>query len=97
VRRGAVERRLKSVGKRVRGLRDELRVIDEQLLHMADDEDSAGIRAIVSDSPEAGRDAREAGAHADALRRHRRHVLDTLADLEARQDELLDELSRRPD
>ena len=90
--RWRVERRLKTVAKRLRSLREEIRVIDEQLEQMTDDADSSGIRALVSDSPEAGRDAREASAHADAMRRHRTKVLEEITSLEQRQDELLDEL-----
>ena len=90
--RWLVERRLKSVAKRLRSLREEIRVIDEQLEQMADEADSTGLRALVSDSPEAGRDAREASAHADAMRRHRSKVVEEIASLERRQDELLDQL-----
>ena len=92
-----VEKRLKAATKRLRGLRDELGVIDEQLEQMADEADSAGVRALVSDSPEAGRDAREAQAHTDALRKHRAHVVEEIADLERKQDELLDQLSSARD
>jgi hypothetical protein len=47
----------------------------------------------VSDNPEASIEAREAGAHAGAMRRHRAHVIDEIASLERRQDELLDQLA----
>jgi hypothetical protein len=95
--RRLVERRLRAITKRLRSLRDEIRVIDDQLAHLADDADDAGIRALVSETPGAGSEYRQAQAHADAMRAHRTHVLTTIADLEAKQDELLDQLSAAPD
>jgi len=89
-----VERKLRQTGARLRRLRDDLRVIDEQLEHLADDADDSGIRALVSESPIARHDSHEAAAHADAMAAHRAHVVRSIADLERRQDELLDELSR---
>ena len=43
VHRSLVERRLAEVSDRLRALREELRVIDEQLVHLGDDADDAGI------------------------------------------------------
>ena len=87
-----VERRLKANGKRLRALRAEVAVIDEQLAHLADDADDKGIRALVSETPGADHEYREAQAHAEAMRAHRAHVVQTIAELEQRQDELLDRL-----
>jgi hypothetical protein len=87
-----VERRLRAISKRLRTLRDEITVIDDQLAHLSDDADDAGIRALVSETPGAGSAYREAKAHADAMRNHRAHVIATIAELEQRQDELLDQL-----
>jgi hypothetical protein len=91
-----VERRLRAITKRLRALRAEVVVIDDQLAHLADDEDDAGIRALVSETPGAGTEFRQAKAHADAMRSHRAHVVATIADLERRQDELLDQLGGSP-
>ena len=90
-----VERRLRQTTTRLRGLREELRIIDEQLEHLTDDEDDSSIRAIVAESPSARHDHREAASHADAMRAHRSHVVRSIADLERRQDELLDALTAR--
>jgi hypothetical protein len=92
-----VERRLRAITQRLRTLRDEIRVIDDQLAHLADDADDAGIRALVSETPGAGSEYLHAKAHADAMRAHRLHVLTTIADLEAKQDQLLDQLTASPD
>jgi len=88
-----VERRLRQTGARLRGLRDELRVIDEQLEQLSDEEDDSSIRALVAESPLARHDSHEAGAHAAAMRKHRAHVVERIAELEQRQDQLLDALT----
>ncbi len=66
-----VERRLTEVGRRLRELRDDLRVADEQLLHLADAADDARLRSLVSETPGSGREHVEAQRHADAMRSHR--------------------------
>lgn len=87
-----VERRLRQVAERLRQLRDELQVTDEQLALLADTADDARLRALVSETPVADHDHREAERHADAMRRHREAVVDEIAKLERAQDELLDKL-----
>ncbi len=93
--RGSVEKKLKQVSSRLVHLRDELRVIDEQLLQLRDEADDAALRALVSESPAAGPEHREARGHADAMASHRAHVVAEIATLETRQDQLLDELAAR--
>jgi hypothetical protein len=88
----AVERRLRKSSERLRELRDELQVIDEQLAHLTDDAEDKRLRGLVADSPAAAIEAREAHAHCEAMADHRRHVLDKISELEVSQDELLDEL-----
>lgn len=68
-------------------------MIDEQLGHLADDADDLGVRAVVSDSPEAAYEHRHAQAHADAMARHRAKVVADIAALEEEQDRLLDQRS----
>ncbi|HEX4983988.1 MAG TPA: hypothetical protein VFV63_19950 [Ilumatobacteraceae bacterium] len=88
-----VERRLSQVATRLKSLRDELAMYDEQLDHLADDADDQAIRALVSETPGAAFEANDARKHADAMRRHRDHIASTIAALEQRQDELLDKLT----
>jgi len=90
--RSLIERRLTEVGGRLRALREELRVADEQLAVLSDAADDTGIRALVSETPLAAREHREAQRHADAMRGRRAEVLAEIARLEAAQDELLDRL-----
>ena len=88
-----VERKLMQVSSRLKSLRDELAMIDEQLEHLAADADDHEIRALVSETPGAAVEANDARKHADAMANHRAHVAATIAELEQRQDELLDKLS----
>jgi hypothetical protein len=90
--RSLVERRLSEVSDRLRKLREELAVSDEQLAHLAEIADDARLRALVSETPLAGREHHEAQRHADAMSRHRGEVLSAIARLEQTQDELLDRL-----
>jgi hypothetical protein len=87
-----VERKLLEVGERLKQLRAELLVTDEQLLHFADVADDARLRALVSETPLADRDHHDAQRHADAMSKHRAEVQSTIDQLERRQDELLDRL-----
>lgn len=87
-----MERRLTEVGRRIRELREELRVADEQLVHLADAADDARLRSLVSETPVSDREHREAARHADAMRSHRQSVVEEIARLEQAQDDLLDRL-----
>jgi len=89
--RASVEKRLRQTADRLRRLRDELAVTDEQLAPLADDADDARLRALVSETPLADTDYRQAERHAEAMRRHRAHVQEEIARLEQAQDELLDQ------
>jgi CHAD domain-containing protein len=87
-----VERRLREVGQRLGQLRDELRIADEQLLHLDETADDARLRALVSETPVAEREHREAARHAESMRAHRASVAAEIERLEHTQDELLDRL-----
>ena len=87
------ERRLAQVASRLRGLRAELAMVDEQLGRLIDDADELALRALVSETPAASFESNDARKHVDAMRRHRDHVVAEIAELEQRQDELLDRLT----
>jgi hypothetical protein len=70
----------------------ELAVADEQLAHLDDDAEEARLRALVSETPIAGQEHREAQRHADAMRRHRDELAAEVAQLETAQNDLLDRL-----
>jgi hypothetical protein len=90
--RSLVERRLTDVADRLRELREELAVTDEQLALLAEQADDARLRALVSETALAGQEHREAARHADAMRRHRAEVATGIEALERTQDDLLDRL-----
>ena len=90
--RSLVERRLLEVNARLKRAREELAVIDEQLVALSDAADDARLRALVSETPIAARDHREAQKHADAMARSRAAVAAAIVELESAQDRLLDRL-----
>lgn len=90
--RSRTERRLDRVTTRLRRAREELQVIEEQLLQQADEADDARLRALVSEHAEDARAGRESARHADAAARTRDHLTSEIARLEREQDELLDQL-----
>ena len=88
----AVERKLRKTSLRLKRLREELAVIDEQLAYLVDDTDDKSVRALVAESPAAAIEHRQAKGHSEAMADHRRHVVAEIASLETQQDKLLDEL-----
>ncbi len=90
--RSLLERKLSSAAVRLRELRDELTVVDEQLAVLLEAADDARLRALVSETPLAGQEHQEAQRHADAMARHRAGLMAGISALERSQDELLDRL-----
>jgi chromosome segregation ATPase len=88
-----IEKRLRSVTAQLRDLRHELSVVDEQLAQLADEADDARLRSLVSETPLADHEHREAARHADAMARHRSEILSEITRLEVVADELLDRLN----
>ena len=90
--RSLVERRLSEVAEQVKVLRRDLIVAEEQLAHFAEEADDARLRALVSETPLAQHEHREAQKHADVMRRRRTELQTEIERLEQAQDELLDRL-----
>ena len=90
--KSVIERKLSEVSDRLRALRDEVRIAEEQLLALAEDADDARLRALVSETPIAEHEHAEAQKHADAMQRHLAVLLKELEGLERSQDDLLDRL-----
>ena len=88
-----VERRLAQTSVRLRESREKIRVADEQLDAMADEASHHELRALVSETPDASYEYRQAKAHADAMRKHRDDLVALVKELEQRQDDLLDKMS----
>jgi hypothetical protein len=87
-----IERRLTETSDRLRDARRELDIVEEQLAHLADVADEARLRSLVSETPLATHEHREAARHAEAMDRHRVVVVAEIEQLERAQDELLDRL-----
>lgn len=90
--RASIERKLAAVSEELRALRDELVVLDEQLQHFVDEADDARLRSLVSETPLAADEHREAAKAVAGIRRDREARVKKLAKLESKQDQLLDQL-----
>jgi len=88
-----LQRRLVDVSERLKRLRAELAVTEEQLAFLEDEADDARLRALVAETPLGEVEARDARRHADALRRHRDALNRSVAELVREQDALLDRMS----
>ncbi len=91
--RSILQRRLVDVSDRLKRLRAELAVTDEQLAFLEDEAEDARIRALMSETPLGDVEARDARRHADALGRHRDTLVLQIAELGREQDALLDRMS----
>ena len=87
-----LQRRLAGVSARIREIQEELRIVDDQLSHLVDDADEKSLRALVAETPAAEFEHREARRHCEAMQRHRASLMSSLADLNAKMDELLDRM-----
>ena len=70
----------------------QLRILEEQVTFQQEVSEEARIRALVSETPLADREAREAADDLARLVRSRDDVLRRLADLRAEQDTLLERM-----
>ena len=96
MRRSLVERSLGDVHGRLVRVREELAVLDEQLVVLNDAAEDARIRSLVSETPLAGHDYADAQRSADAANRGRAALVAMIDELERRQDELLGKLAVEP-
>ena len=87
-----LERRLRLASDKLRDVRLELRVIDDQLGALIDDADDLAIRALVSETPATGFEHRDAQAHVDVMRLHRGRLVASVVELETTIDTLLDQM-----
>ena len=99
--RTLLQRRLIDVSDRLKRLRAELAVSDEQCTFFEAEADDARLRSLVSETPVAEAEAREVRRHADAQSRHRDALRARVGALESEQNALLDrmaaELGSSPD
>ncbi|HEX6310749.1 MAG TPA: hypothetical protein VF152_03915 [Acidimicrobiia bacterium] len=88
-----LQRRLVDVSERLKRLRAELGVTEEQLAFLESEADDARLRALVAETPLGEVEARDARRHADALARHRDALARSIGELVREQDALLDRMS----
>ena len=84
------ERRLAELADRLKRLRADLEVAEEQCLHFEDLAEDARLRALVSETPAAERQHRDAARQAETMVRHRTRLQEEIGSLEQEQDDLLD-------
>ena len=87
-----LQRRLSQVSSRLREIEEELRIVDDQFDHLVGDADEKSLRAMVSETPAAQFEYREAKKHADAMARHRESLLPARRDHLRTLDALLDKM-----
>ena len=91
--RSILQRRLVDVSERLKRLRVELRVTEEQLDFLEGEAEDTRLRALLAETPLAAAEARDARRHADTLGRHRDALARQIADLGREQDTLLDRMA----
>ena len=89
-----LKKKLADTSLRLRQLREELKVAEEQLLHFSDEADEARLRSLVSETPLADQH-REANKHAESMRKHKNMLQTEIERVEALQDELLDQMDSK--
>lgn len=91
--RTLLQRRLIDVSDRLRRLRADLAVAEEQCAFFEAEAEDARLRALVSETPLAEAEAHEVRRHADAQLRHRETLRRAITELEREQDALLDRMA----
>jgi hypothetical protein len=91
--RSILERRLVDASERLKRLRAELAVTEEQVTFLEEEAADARLRALVAETPLADAEARDARRHADALARHRDGLAVSITTLAREQDSLLDRMA----
>jgi uncharacterized protein YhaN len=91
--RTLLERRLIDVSDRLKRLRADLAVAEEQCAFLEAEAEDARLRALVSETPLAEAEAHETRRHADAQGRQRDALRRSVAQLEQEQDNLLDRMA----
>jgi len=94
--RTIIERRLNDAHQRLVRARSELAVLDEQLVVVNEMVDDTRLRALVAETPVAAKEHDEASRQASAMLRTRQGLVDQIAELERRQDDLLERLAVGP-
>jgi hypothetical protein len=87
-----IPQRLRALSAEIHGLQTEVGILEEQIAFQTEVADDARIRAVVSETPLADREAREADGDLARLVRLRQETLQRLQTLRDDQDSLLERL-----
>tara|TARA_Y100000748_G_scaffold200104_1_gene167672 strand:+ start:164 stop:457 length:294 start_codon:yes stop_codon:yes gene_type:complete len=90
-----LKKKLADTALRLRQLREELKVAEEQLTHFSDEADEARLRSLVSETPLADQKHREANKYAESMKRHKNMLQNEIERVEALQNELLDQMDSK--
>ena len=88
-----LQRRLVDATERLKRLRAELGVTEEQVAFLDDEAEDTRLRSLLAETPLAEAEARDARRHADTLGRHRDALARQIAELRREQDALLDRMA----
>ena len=91
--RTILQRRLVDVSDRLKRLRSELVVTDEQVAFLEGEAEEFRLRALVSETPLADAEARDARQQADTMARYRDGLVLQVGRLQRELDELLDRMA----
>ncbi len=87
-----IQKNLSDLGEALNRAREELRIVEEQLLYQSDVFEEAKTRMLVSETPVADREFRIARDDLERLQRQRDRVIAEIGDLQREQDRLLDRM-----
>jgi len=91
--RTILQRRLVDVSERLKRLRAELAVTNEQVSFLEGEAEEFRLRALMSETPLADAEARDARQQADTMARYRDTLIVQIGRLQREQDELLDRMA----
>jgi predicted nucleic acid-binding Zn-ribbon protein len=87
-----IQKNLSDLGDDLTRAREDLRIIEEQLLFQSDVVEEAKTRMLVSETPIADREFRMARDDLDRLQRQRERLIEEIGELRREQDRLLDRM-----
>jgi hypothetical protein len=91
-----IQKSLSELGERLTRTREDLRIVEEQLLFQMDVLEEAKTRMLVAETPLADREFRVAREDHDRLVEERARVSAEIAELQMEQDRLLDRMLAVP-
>jgi hypothetical protein len=91
-----IRKSLSDLGDRLNRAKEDLRIVEEQLLFQMDVLEEAKTRMLVAETPLADREYRVAREDHDRLVQERERVSGEIAELQLEQDRLLDRMLATP-